>query len=75
MIKVTVGNNSDNWPVFVSADTTLRQVLEQEEIQYAGTKLFLNGISVSESSLDTTFAQHNITSACSLLSTKKLDNA
>lgn len=75
MFKVYVGNNIDRWAVMVSPDTTLRAVLEQEQIDYTRGTMHLDGSSLRPGDLDKTFAELGVTGQCFLLSMQKLDNA
>lgn len=75
MFKVFVGNNVDRWSVMVTPDTTLRALLEQEQIDYTRGTMHLDGVSLRPGDLDKTFAEIGVTSECYLLMIKKVDNA
>ncbi len=75
MIKVYVGNNVDRWPVIVDPNTTLRAVLDQENIDYSRGTMHLDGASLQPGDLDKTFNDFGIKTQCFLLSVQKLDNA
>jgi hypothetical protein len=76
MIKVTVGNNVKRDNVIVEAATTLRTVLENAGIDYAGRGVIhLDGASLQPGDLDKTFADFGITEKAYLLQITKADNA
>lgn len=75
MIKVTVGNNVSREAVIVSADTTLRQVLEDNGIDYSAGCMHLDGVTLRPGDLDKTFADFNIKNSTFLLNMAKTDNA
>lgn len=75
MIKVTVGNNTKREAVIIDANTTLRNCLEQNGIEYERGTLHLDGATLQPGDLDKTFADFNITEKCYLLSVVKADNA
>jgi len=75
MITVTVGNNLQRIPVVVSPDTTIRQILEENEMDYSRTAFHLDGASLQSGDLDKTLAQLGITTKCFLISVAKADSA
>ena len=75
MIQVKVSNNMKRNTVVVEDSTTIRQVLEQEEIDYSTGMTMLDGSTLGPGDLDKSFAQFGITERCFLSSIKKLDNA
>lgn len=75
MIKVTVGNNVSREAVIVSADTTLRQVLEDNGIDYSTGSMHLDGVTLRPGDLDKTFADFGIQNSTFLLNMAKTDNA
>jgi hypothetical protein len=75
MIKVTVGNNVKRETVIVDSATTLRQVLEDANIDYTRGTMHLDGSSLNPGDLDKTFSQFGITEKCFLLNVVKADNA
>ena len=75
MIKVTVGNNLKRESVIVSANTTLRTVLEDNGIEYTRGVMHLDGASLAPGDLDKTFADFGIAEKCFLLNVVKADNA
>lgn len=75
MIKVTVSNNVKRETVIVSDDTTLRSVLESNQIDYTRGMTNLDGTPLQPGALDKTFAEFGITEKCFLSAIVKTDNA
>ena len=75
MIKVTVSNNVKRETVIVSDDTTLRSVLESNQIDYTRGMTNLDGSPLQAGDLDKTFAQFGIAEKCFLSAIVKTDNA
>jgi len=75
MIKVTCGNNVKRNTVIVPADTTLREVLEDEGIDYSRGTVNLDGSSLAPGDIDKSFDELGVKEKCFLLSVVKADNA
>lgn len=75
MVQVIVGNNVKRKTVVVSPETTLRTVLEENNIDYARGVMHLDGASLNPGDLDKSFATLGITEKCYLLNVVKADNA
>ena len=76
MIKVYVGNNLNRKAVNVSNDSTLRQVLEENNIDHGVGMTSLDGATLQPGDLDKTFTQMGVTGeTCYLLNTAKAVNA
>ena len=75
MVQVIVGNNVKRNTVVVSPETTLRTVLEENNIDYARGVMHLDGASLNPGDLDKSFAALGITEKCYLLNVGKADNA
>lgn len=75
MVRVTVGNNVKRETTIVEESTTLRQVLEDAEIDYARGGVQLDGSTLQPGDLDKTFEEHGIADKCFLLQVVKADNA
>lgn len=73
MIRVTVGNNVKRENTIVSDQTTLREVLEQQEIDYTRGSLTLDGSTLQPGALDKTFAEFGIKEKCFLMQIVKAD--
>ena len=75
MIKVTMGNNVKRKTEILDPETTLREALEDAEIDYTKGITNLDGSSLTAGDLDKTFADFGITEKCYLLNVVKADNA
>lgn len=75
MLKVTIGNNVNRKQIMVDEDITLRECLEQNEIDYTRGFIHLDGSALQAGDMDKTFAELNIKERCYLLQVVKADNA
>lgn len=75
MIKVVVGNNVSRETQIVDSTVTLRQVLEDANIDYTRGTMHLDGATLQPGDLDKTFADFGIADKCFLLNVVKADNA
>ena len=75
MVKVYVGNNVTRRPVMVSDETTLRKVLEDNQIDYSLGMTTLDGATLAAGELDKTFKDFGISETCYLMNTAKAVNA
>ena len=75
MIKVTMGNNVKRTSEIVDESTTLREVLEDADIDYTVGIMNLDGSTLNPGDLDKTFADFGIAEKCYLLNVVKADNA
>ena len=75
MVQVIVGNNVKRSAVVVSPETTLRTVLEENNIDYTRGTMHLDGATLNPGDLDKSFAALGISEKCYLLNVIKADNA
>lgn len=75
MIKVTVGNNLSRKSVIVPETSTLREILEANEVNYNTGMTSLDGATLAPGDIDKTFADFGVTEKCYLLNVVKADNA
>ena len=75
MIKVTMGNNVKRKTEILDENTTLREALEDAEVDYTTGIMNLDGSSLNPGDLDKTFADFGIAEKCYLLNVVKADNA
>lgn len=75
MIKVTIGNNVKRRSEIIDENTTLREALEETEIDYTTGIMNLDGSTLNPGDLDKSFADFGITEKCYLLNVVKADNA
>lgn len=73
MIQITIGTNTNRERVLVDPNTTIRQVLEEHNIDYSVGGIHLDGMSIGGSQLDETFAEKGIKEKCMLISVVKSD--
>lgn len=74
-IKVTVGTNTSRKSVIVDSATTLRKVLEDNQIDYSRANVNLDGASLNPGDMDKSFAELGIAETCFLIASIKQDNA
>ena len=74
-IKVTVGTNTSRKSVIVDNSTTLRKVLEDNQIDYSRANVNLDGASLNPGDMDKSFAELGIAETCFLIASIKQDNA
>ena len=75
MVRVTVGSNLERKNVIVAESTTLRQILEDAEIDYSRGNFQLDGATLRPGDMDKTLADFGIKEACFLIGVAKMDNA
>ena len=75
MLKITVGTNTNRKTVMVTEDTTLRQCLEENDINYATGQTSLDGCVLQPGDMDKTFAAMHVTAKAYLVCVQKMDNA
>lgn len=75
MVQVTVGNNLKREKVVVDGNATLRQVLEDNNVDYTRGVMHLDGSTLQPGDLDRTFDDMGIKEKCFLLNVVKADNA
>ena len=75
MLKITVGTNTNRKTVMVSEDTTLRQVLEDNGVNYSVGQTSLDGCVLQPGDMDKTFADMGVTEKAYLVCVQKMDNA
>lgn len=75
MLKITVGTNTNRKTVMVTEDTTLRQCLEENDINYATGQTSLDGCVLQPGDMDKTFTAMNVTEKAYLVCVQKMDNA
>lgn len=75
MVKVIVGNNVKRETAIVPPTSTLREVLEEHNIDYSTGTMHLDGSSLQPGDLDKTFEDLGISEKCFLMNVVKADNA
>lgn len=72
-IKVTIGNNMSSKQVIVEPDSTIRQVLDENEINYSIGLNYLGGMPLSVNDLDRTFNDFGVGDSVALTNIVKHD--
>lgn len=75
MIQVTIGTNTSRNKVSVAPETSLREVLDEQEVNYSVANVHLDGCALKPGDLDKSFADLSITDSCYLIAVIKSDNA
>mgnify|MGYP007113029326 CR=1 FL=1 len=75
MIQVTVGTNTKREKKIVEPHTTLREVLEESEVNYEVAQVHLDGCTLEPGDLDRSFSEIGITDTCYLIAVVKAENA
>ena len=75
MIKVTVGNITRSSDVLVDPGKTLRQVFEDNHVDYSAGSPTLDGTPLEPGEIDKTFAEFGVRDHCFLLVSMKLNCA
>lgn len=75
MIKIIVGTTLNRKTVIEDENKTLKQILEENEIDYSRGMTQLDGATLGAGDLEKTFADFGILDHCSLLNIVKADNA
>ena len=75
MIQVTVGTNTNRRRVNVDPNLTIKEVLEQNNVNYSATTIHLDGAPLNAAEINSTFTDLGIDSDCYLLSIIKCENA
>ena len=73
MIKVTVGNNVNRNTVIIDEETTLRNCLEENGVDYTRGTMHLDGSTLNPGALAKSFDRFGITEKCYLLNVVKAD--
>lgn len=75
MISITLSTNTSRKTVVVAPDTTLREILEDNEVNYAAANVHLDGGGLNPGDMDKSFSTLGITEKCYLSVVVKADNA
>lgn len=75
-IRVIVTSTTAGRKTAIVPDTqTIREALENAEVNYAASVTYLDGVALPAGGLDKTFADYGITEKCTLTNAVKADNA
>lgn len=75
IVNVKVGTNLNRKTVAVPSNKTIREILEENEINYATSTVFLDGSTLQAGDMDKTLDDFNITTTCFLIAAQKTENA
>lgn len=75
MLNIIVGNNMGRQSMIIDENTTIRQALEQADIDYSRGMTSLDGVTLQPGQMDKTFVELGITEKCYLMNVVKADNA
>lgn len=74
-IKVSLNTNTFRGSVIVNANTTVKEVLEENEIDYSTTTVHMDGCPLNVSELNSTFADLGVTDRTIVSCIQKAQNA
>lgn len=75
IINITTGNNVSRKTVPTTTDTTIRDFLEENGVDYSRGSMHLDGAPLGPGDFDKSFGEFGITSKAYLLNVVKADNA
>lgn len=75
IVNVKIGTNLNRETISVTSDKTIRELLEQQGINYATTTIFLNGDTIRAGDMDKTLDEFNIADTCYIIASQKTENA
>lgn len=75
MIQIRISTNDIRKTIIVDENSTIRQVLENNDINYATTAVLLDGGTINPGQFDQTFKEFNISEKCILSTVVKTNNA
>lgn len=68
MIRVLIGTNTNRKTVVIDPSKTIKEVLEENGVDYSTGGIHLDGESIGGAELNRTFAEKGINSDCMLIS-------
>lgn len=75
IVNVKIGTNLNRETISVTSDKTIRELLEQQGINYATTTVFLDGDTVRAGDMDKSLDDFNIADTCYIIASQKTENA
>lgn len=75
LVKVKVGTNLNRTEVTVPSNKTVREILEENKINYATTTIFIDGITVQHDEMDKTLEELGKRESCFIIAAQKTENA
>lgn len=75
MINLTIGTNTSRKRVIVDPDTTLAEVLSNNDVNTSVGSIHIDGVPVSRNDYDKTLAELDVKDNAYIISVAKADNA
>ena len=75
LVNVKVGTNLNRTQVSVPSSKTIREILEENNINYATTTIFVDGVTVQLGDMDKSLEDLNIGESCYIIAAQKTENA
>lgn len=75
IVSVKIGTNLNRKTITATSDKTIRQLLEENEINYATTTIYLDGDTIKAGDMDKTLNDFNIDDTCYIIASQKTENA
>jgi hypothetical protein len=75
MITIKIGTNLNREAVMVNTSKTLREVLDENSINYATTTVFVDGVNLKVGDMDKTLEELNIGEGAYIIAAQKTENA
>ena len=75
IVEVNVGTNLNRTAIQVSSDKTVREILEDNGINYATTTIFIDGVTAQVGQLDKSLEELGIGDSCFIIAAQKTENA
>ena len=75
IVNVKIGTNLNRETISVTSDKTIRELLEQQGINYATTTIFLDGDTVRAGDMDKSLDDFGIADTCYIIASQKTENA
>ena len=75
MVSITLTSNMDRKTLLVDAEKTIREVLDENNVDYSAATPALDGTPLRAGEMDKSFASYGITESCRLSCIAKTSNA
>ena len=75
MVEVLVGSSTSRSKKIYPSNTSIRNILEDNDIAYASSQIMLDGMAIQADGMDKTLDDYNIAEKCILVSAIKSNNA
>lgn len=73
MIKVIIGTNLNSVTVTVDPSKTLKEVMDENNVDYSRGGVHLDGFAIDRAGLNKSFAEHGVEDECMLITVVKGD--